>query len=59
MNKFSASILTGKILPLDTDHLRLNKFSGPYDRSFVDVAAEIVEMYQNKDILLRRRRTCK
>ncbi|MCJ1312483.1 hypothetical protein MMC25_006157 [Agyrium rufum] len=57
VNKFSASVLTGKILPADTDHVNLNKFCGPNDRSFVDVAAEIVEMYDNIGTLLRDRRT--
>ncbi|KAF7118673.1 hypothetical protein CNMCM5793_008211 [Aspergillus hiratsukae] len=41
---------------LQTDHLKLNKFSGPQDRSFISVSAEISKMIiASKDLMERRK----
>ena len=41
---------------LDSDHLRLNKYSGPEDRSFVRVSRQIAWICQDAKELLQRRK---
>ena len=40
---------------LDSDHLGLNKYSGPEDPSFVRVSEEIAQICQRAKELLKRR----
>ena len=41
---------------LDSDHLGLNKYSGPEDPSFVRVSQEIAQICQKAKDLLKRRK---
>ena len=41
---------------LDSDHLGLNKYSGPEDPSFVRVSEEIAQICQKAKELLKRRK---
>ena len=41
---------------LDSDHLRLNKYSGPEDPSFVRVSQEIAQICQKAKDLLKGRK---
>ena len=41
---------------LDSDHLGLNKYSGPKDRSFVRVSEEIAQICKKAKELLKRRK---
>ncbi|RLL95027.1 hypothetical protein CFD26_101368 [Aspergillus turcosus] len=41
---------------LQTDHLKLNKFSGPQDRSFIIVSEEIRKMISSSKDLMERRK---
>ncbi|TFB01754.1 hypothetical protein CCMA1212_006453 [Trichoderma ghanense] len=40
---------------LQTDHLKINKYCGPTDRSFLTVSTTISEMYANAKDIIRRR----
>ncbi|KAH0489937.1 hypothetical protein TgHK011_001426 [Trichoderma gracile] len=40
---------------LQTDHLKINKFASPSDRSFLTVSTTISEMYANAKDIIRRR----
>ncbi|KAK4205472.1 hypothetical protein QBC40DRAFT_36074 [Triangularia verruculosa] len=40
---------------LQTDHFKINKYSGPTDRSYLTVSAVISEMYANAKHLVQRR----
>lgn len=40
---------------LQTDHLKINKYCSPTDRSFLAVSATISEMYANAKDIIRRR----
>ncbi|KAL7812767.1 hypothetical protein V8C26DRAFT_406512 [Trichoderma gracile] len=40
---------------LQTDHLKINKFASPTDRSFLTVSTTISEMYANAKDIIRRR----
>ncbi|KAM0227519.1 hypothetical protein ACHAP5_012162 [Fusarium lateritium] len=43
----SACLASDERSYLQTDHINLNKYSGPDDRSFLSVSAEIVRIYHN------------
>ncbi|KAL7813521.1 hypothetical protein V8C44DRAFT_47758 [Trichoderma aethiopicum] len=44
---------------LQTDHLKINKYCSPTDRSFLAVSATISEMYANAKDIIRRRQAPK
>lgn len=41
-------------LPLETDHIKLNKYSSPEDQSYLRVSAEIVRMCNNVVAVMNR-----
>ncbi|KAK5996960.1 Vegetative incompatibility HET-E-1-like protein [Cladobotryum mycophilum] len=41
---------------LQTDHLKMNKYNGPKDRSFLAVSGTIREMYENANDTIHRRK---
>ncbi|KAK3357688.1 hypothetical protein B0T25DRAFT_166748 [Lasiosphaeria hispida] len=45
--------------PLQTDHLKLNKYSGPNDRSFLSVSEQIRKLYANANAVVHQRNTLK
>ncbi|KAH8896678.1 pfs domain-containing protein, partial [Thozetella sp. PMI_491] len=55
VEKTSASIPGLDRISLQTDHFKINKFSGPEDRSYLQVSAEIRKMCANaKDVVWHR-----
>jgi Cdc6-like AAA superfamily ATPase len=46
VNEESAGALGPHKVHLNTDHFKINKYSGPQDRSFLSVSAKISEMYK-------------
>jgi len=46
-------------LELDVDHVMLNKFAGPEDRSFLRVSKPISGMCQRASEVLKKRKTSK
>ncbi|KAJ5297504.1 hypothetical protein N7508_007753 [Penicillium antarcticum] len=46
VNEESAGALGPHKVHLNTDHFKINKYSGPQDRSFLSVSAKITEMYK-------------
>ncbi|GIK03993.1 hypothetical protein Aspvir_008068 [Aspergillus viridinutans] len=56
VHEASACIPGRNRFALQTDHLKLNKFSGPKDRSFISVSEEIGKMVvTSKDLMERRK----
>ncbi|KAK0710931.1 hypothetical protein B0H67DRAFT_583780 [Lasiosphaeris hirsuta] len=55
----SACIPGCERFPLQTDHLKLNKYSGPNDRSFLSVSEQIRKLYANSKAVLQQRNTLK
>ena len=65
----SIQMLIGQVVPeasavvpgwnnthLYADHLKMNKYSGPTDRSFTSVAQELRKMCDNAEQVIRRRK---
>lgn len=55
----SACVPSWDRLPLQTDHLKMNKFSGPRDRSFLSVSERISKMCSTWKNVLELRTDCK
>ena len=56
MDEESAGALGSHKFHLNTDHFKINKFSGPQDRSFLTVSAQINEMFTNWKPLIESRK---
>ncbi|RGP74037.1 hypothetical protein FSPOR_1732 [Fusarium sporotrichioides] len=54
VDEASACVSGDERLHLQTDHIKLNKYSGPEDRSYLSVSAEIVKMCKNVATIVNR-----
>ena len=55
MDEASACIDGHRKVPLPTDHLKINKFSGPDDPSYIAVYPLIVRMAQDANLVVHGR----